>query len=43
LAAGKLLALGLAPAAVLLAATPCVALAGLAAVGLTFVRKPDTL
>jgi len=43
LAAGKLLALGLAPAAVLLAATPCAALAGLAAVGLTFLRKPDAL
>ena len=43
LAAGKLLAIGLAPAAVLLAATPCAALAGLAAVGLTFVRKPDEL
>lgn len=33
LAAGKLLALGLAPAAVLLAATPCALLAGLAAIG----------
>lgn len=43
LAAGKLLAMGLAPAAVLLAATPCAALAGLAAVGLTFVRRPDEL
>lgn len=43
LAAGKLLALGLAPAVVLLAAAPCAALAGLAAVGLTFVRKPDAL
>ena len=43
LAAGKLLALGLAPAVVLLAATPCAALAGLAAVGLTFVRKPAEL
>jgi AAHS family 3-hydroxyphenylpropionic acid transporter len=43
LAAGKLLALGLAPAAVLLAATPCAVLAGLAAVGLTFMRKPDQL
>jgi AAHS family 3-hydroxyphenylpropionic acid transporter len=43
LAAGKLLALGLAPAAVLLAATPCAVLAGLAAVGLTFMRKPDEL
>ena len=43
LAAGKLLALGLAPAAVLLTATPCAALAGLAAVALTFVRKPDAL
>jgi AAHS family 3-hydroxyphenylpropionic acid transporter len=43
LAAGKLLALGLAPAVVLLAATPCAALAGLAAVGLTFVRRPKEL
>lgn len=43
LVAGKLLALGLAPAAVLLTATPCAALAGVAAVGLTFVRKPVEL
>ena len=41
LAAGKLLAIGLAPAAVLLAATPCAALAGLAAVALTFSRRPS--
>lgn len=36
LAAGKLLALGLAPAAVLLAATPCALLAGAAALGVAF-------
>jgi AAHS family 3-hydroxyphenylpropionic acid transporter len=36
LAAGKLLALGLAPATVLLAATPCALLAGLAAMGVAF-------
>jgi len=39
LAAGKLLALGLAPAMVLLAATPCALLAGAAALGVAF-RPP---
>ena len=39
LAAGKLLSLGLAPAAVLLAATPCALLAGLAALGVVL-RAP---
>ena len=43
LAAGKLLSLGLAPAGVLLAATPFAALAGLAAVALTFSRRPKEL
>lgn len=36
LAAGKLLAIGIAPAGVLIAATPCAVLAGIAAVALTF-------
>jgi AAHS family 3-hydroxyphenylpropionic acid transporter len=40
LAAGKLLAIGMAPAGVLLAATPCALLAGAAALGLAFRGKP---
>lgn len=43
LAAGKLMAIGLAPAAVLLAAVPCALLAGAAAITLAFSRKPTTL
>ncbi|WP_343699013.1 3-(3-hydroxy-phenyl)propionate transporter MhpT [Caulobacter sp.] len=41
LVAGQLLALNLTPAAVLISAMPCAVLAGLAAVGLTFVRRPE--
>jgi AAHS family 3-hydroxyphenylpropionic acid transporter len=40
LAAGKLMAAGMAPAGVLLASAPCAVLAGLAAVFLVFTRKP---
>ena len=40
LAAGKLLALGMAPAGVLLAATPCALVAGVAALGVAFSRRP---
>ena len=40
LAAGKLLAIGMAPAAVLLAATPCALLAGAAALGLALRKAP---
>jgi AAHS family 3-hydroxyphenylpropionic acid transporter len=40
LAAGKLLALGLAPAGVLLAATPCAVIAGAAALGVAL--RPRT-
>lgn len=39
LAAGKLLALGIAPAGVLLAATPCAVLAGAAALGVALKRR----
>lgn len=41
LAAGKLLAIGVAPAGVLLAAIPCAVLAGAAALGVVFHRRPD--
>lgn len=40
LAAGKLLALGMPPAGVLLAATPCALIAGVAALGVVLSRKP---
>ena len=43
LAAGKLLALGMAPAGVLLAATPCALIAGVAALGVVLRRRPTEL
>jgi AAHS family 3-hydroxyphenylpropionic acid transporter len=43
LAAGALMSAGMAPAGVLLAAVPCAVLAGAAAIGLVFTRKPTEL
>jgi AAHS family 3-hydroxyphenylpropionic acid transporter len=43
LAAGKLLALGVAPASVLLAATPCAVVAGVAALAIVFTRRPGNV
>jgi AAHS family 3-hydroxyphenylpropionic acid transporter len=42
LAAGKLMALGVAPAGVLLAATPCAVIAGVAALAIVFTRTAES-